>query len=101
RDIAHGGQGITFVEHAVEYHGNDTVPKLSINWLTIVPLMHPVFHHCPSYSGIVNYNTASHTSFFIFLCPGGMMGSRMIMPLGAEWPQNTPIIRSRNPSDLV
>jgi hypothetical protein len=43
-DTAHRGQGIAFVEHAVENHGDDTIPKLSINWLTIIPLtVHPVF----------------------------------------------------------
>src|SRR6266480_1737077 len=44
RDVAHGGQRIAFVEHAVENHGDDTVAKLAVNWLAIIPLMHPVFH---------------------------------------------------------
>src|SRR5207244_12094821 len=54
RDIAHRGQRIAFLEHAVEYHGDDTVAKLAINWLTVVPFtMHPVFHHCTSYGDLV------------------------------------------------
>jgi len=28
--------------------------------------MHPVFDHCASYSDIVNYNTSSQASFFLF-----------------------------------
>jgi len=45
RDIAHRRQRIAFVEHAVENHGNDTIPKLSINRLPVVPFtLHPVFH---------------------------------------------------------
>src|SRR5207245_4440432 len=71
RDIAHGRQRIAFFEHAVEYHGDDTMAKLAVNRLTVVPFtMHPVFDHCASYSDIVNYNTSSQASFFfIFLCP--------------------------------
>ena len=38
RDIAHGGQGIAFLEHAVEDHGDDAVAKLAVNRLTVVPL---------------------------------------------------------------
>src|SRR5258707_447741 len=38
RDIAHRRQRITFLEHAVEYHRDDTVPKLAVNRLTVVPL---------------------------------------------------------------
>src|SRR6266446_807650 len=34
RDIAHRRQRLAFVEHAVEYHGNDTIPMLAINRLT-------------------------------------------------------------------
>src|SRR5438874_1510878 len=42
-DVAHGWQRIAFVEHAVEYHMDDTIAKLSINRLTIVPFtIHPV-----------------------------------------------------------
>src|SRR6266849_1148747 len=70
RDIAHGRQGIAFFERAVEYHGDDTIAKLAVNWLTVVPvIIHPVFHHCVSYSDIVNYNTSSHVSFFNFSWP--------------------------------
>ncbi len=64
RNVAHRRQRIAFFEHAIEYHGDDTIPKLAINRLTVVPLtMHPVFEHCASYSDIVNYNTSSHASF--------------------------------------
>ena len=38
RDIAHRRQRIAFFEHAVEYHGDDTVAKLAVNRLAIVPL---------------------------------------------------------------
>src|ERR1700686_1591275 len=45
RDIAHGGQGIALLEHAVEYHRDDAVAKLAVNRLTVVPLtIHEVFH---------------------------------------------------------
>src|SRR6202521_3436407 len=45
RDVAHGGQGIAFLEHAVEYHRDDAVAKLAVNRLTVVPLtIHEVFH---------------------------------------------------------
>src|SRR5258708_7319568 len=45
RDIAHGGQRIAFLQHAVEYHRDHTVAKLAINRLTVVPLtIHEVFH---------------------------------------------------------
>jgi len=41
--------------------------KLAVNRLTVVPFtMHPVFDHCASYSDIVNYNTSSQASFFLF-----------------------------------
>ena len=44
RDIAHGGQRIAFLEHAVEYQGDDAVAKLAVNRLTVVPLaIHSVF----------------------------------------------------------
>ncbi len=42
RDIAHGRQRIAFLEHAVEYHGDDTVAKLAVDRLTVVPL---TIHH--------------------------------------------------------
>src|SRR6202521_2422109 len=42
RDIAHGGQRIAFLEHAVKYHGDDAVAKLAVNRLTVVPL---TMHH--------------------------------------------------------
>jgi len=45
RDIAHGGQGIAFLEHAIEDHRDYTVAKLAVNRLTVVPLtIHEVFH---------------------------------------------------------
>src|ERR1700682_418248 len=70
-DIAHGGERIAFVEHAVEDHGNDTIAQLAVNWLTVVPLsVHPVFDHCASCSVVVNYNTIPQASFFLnFLRP--------------------------------
>ena len=37
-DIAHGRQRIAFFEHAVEYHGDDTVTKLAVNRLAVIPL---------------------------------------------------------------
>ena len=44
RDIAHRGQRIAFLEHAVEYHRDDAVAKLAVNRLTVVPLtVHQVF----------------------------------------------------------
>src|SRR4029077_4777627 len=72
RDIAHRRQRIAFFEHAVENHGNDTTPQLSVNWLPVVPFtLHPVFHHPFSYSDIVNYNTMAQASSFLkfFLPP--------------------------------
>src|SRR2546426_1126509 len=39
RDIAHRGQRIAFLENSFEYHRDDTVPKLAINRLTVIPLM--------------------------------------------------------------
>src|SRR6202011_5068497 len=70
RDIAHGRQRIAFFEYAVEYHGDDAIAKLAINWLTVFPLIiHSVFDHCASYSAIVNYNTDSQASFFCFSLP--------------------------------
>ncbi len=38
RDIAHGGQRIAFLEHAVEDHRDDAVAKLAVNRLIVVPL---------------------------------------------------------------
>src|SRR5437667_1096344 len=44
RDVAHRWQCIAFFEHAIEYHRHDTVAKLAVNRLTVVPLtVHPVF----------------------------------------------------------
>src|SRR5882762_7950313 len=37
RNIAHGGQGIAFLEHAVEDHGGNTVAQLAVDRLTVVP----------------------------------------------------------------
>ena len=43
RNIADGRQRIAFIEHAVQYHVDDTIAKLSINRLTVVPFtIHPV-----------------------------------------------------------
>src|SRR5260370_22280804 len=65
RDISHGRQRVAFVEHALENHSDDTIPKLSINRLPIVPFtLHPVFHYPPSCSDIVNYNTTPPASSF-------------------------------------
>src|SRR5258706_2084516 len=42
RDIAHGRQRIALLEHAVEYHRDDSVAKLAVDRLTVVPLtIHP------------------------------------------------------------
>jgi hypothetical protein len=41
------------------------IAKLSVNRLTVVPFMHPMFHRV-SYSDVVNYNTTPQASFFIF-----------------------------------
>src|SRR5438477_3981574 len=71
RNAAHGQQRIPFVEHAVEYHVDDTVAKLAVNRLTIVPFtIHPVFH-CASYGDLVNYSTSScvQALFLIFSFP--------------------------------
>src|SRR5581483_7770110 len=79
-DIAHRGQGIAFFEHAVENHMDDTIPKLSINRLIIIPFtIHPVLQtptatnlratppiaSFASYGDIVNYNTRSRASLFL------------------------------------
>src|SRR2546427_6311012 len=42
-DSAHGRQRVAFLEHALENQRDDTVPKLSVNWLTVVPF---AFHPC-------------------------------------------------------
>src|SRR5271165_1368988 len=45
RDIAYGGQRIAFLENSIEYHRDDTVAKLAVNRLTVVPLtVHHGFH---------------------------------------------------------
>ena len=38
RDVAHRRQGIAFLEHPVEDHGDDAVAKLPVDRLTVVPL---------------------------------------------------------------
>src|SRR5215472_1890531 len=44
RDIAHGGQRIAFLEHAVENQRDHAITKLAVNRLIVVPLtVHPVF----------------------------------------------------------
>src|SRR6266496_1411360 len=44
RDGAYRGQGIALLEHAVEYHRDHTVAKLTVNRLTVIPLtVHQVF----------------------------------------------------------
>src|SRR5712692_4046229 len=43
-DIAHRRQRIAFFEHTVEYHRDDTVAKLAVDRLTVIPLtVHQVF----------------------------------------------------------
>src|SRR5258708_25911243 len=45
RDIAHGEQGIAFLEYTVEYHRDHAVAKLAVNRLTVVPLtIHEIFY---------------------------------------------------------
>jgi hypothetical protein len=66
RDTAHGRQRIAFFEYAAENHGDDTIAKLAVNRLTVVPLMHPVFYWVP-YSVILNYNTQSRASSLFLL----------------------------------
>src|SRR6266849_4729322 len=56
-DIAHGGQRIAFLEHAVEYHGDDAVAKLAVNRLTVVPL---TIHH--GFQITLTRNTPLHTT---------------------------------------
>src|SRR5438128_8207326 len=89
RDIAHRRQRIAFVEHAVENHVNNTIAKLAIDWLSVIPFtIHSVLQtallpsasgpasieRCVSYSDIVKYNTISRASSFCqnfsrqFLC---------------------------------
>jgi hypothetical protein len=42
-DIPYRGHGIAFFEHAVEYHMDDTVTKLAIDRLIVIPFtIHPV-----------------------------------------------------------
>src|SRR5882724_6798637 len=44
RHVAHRWQCIAFFEHAIEDHRHDSVAKLAVNRLTVVPLtVHPVF----------------------------------------------------------
>src|ERR1700688_365055 len=38
RNVAHRGQRIAFLEHAVEYHRDHAVAKLAVDRLTVVPL---------------------------------------------------------------
>src|SRR5438093_12846358 len=38
RDVAHGRQRIAFLEHAVEHQFDDTIAKLAVNRLTVIPL---------------------------------------------------------------
>src|SRR4029077_11606255 len=65
RDIAHGRQRIAFVENAVENHGDDTIPQLSINRLPVVPFtVHPVFPRV-SFSDIHTYITPARASLFL------------------------------------
>src|SRR5438445_615768 len=45
RDCAHGGQRIAFLENSVEYNRDDTIAKLAVNRLTVIPLtVHHVIH---------------------------------------------------------
>src|SRR5258708_4086984 len=38
RDIAHGGEGVAFLQNSVDYHRDETRAKLAVNRLTVVPL---------------------------------------------------------------
>src|ERR1700720_994010 len=87
RNIAHGRQRIPFFEHAVEYHGDDTVTKLAVNRLTVIPFtIHSVFHinHCASYSDIVNYNTHAHASLFSFFFARRSRRHPVSLPTGSR-----------------
>src|SRR5438445_9502811 len=58
RDVAHRWQCIAFFEHAIEYHRHDSVAKLAVTRLTVVPLtVHPVFQItlCERYSPVILY----------------------------------------------
>src|SRR5882724_13368512 len=64
-DIPHRRQRIAFFEHAIEYHRHDSVAKLAVNRLTVVPLtVHPVFQitPCERYSPVILYvaNPGAH-----------------------------------------
>ena len=76
-DVAHRGQRIAFLEHAVEDHRDDTIAQLAVDRLAVVPFtIHPVFRVALtsdmrgaaglgfSYSVIVDYNTTSRASIF-------------------------------------
>src|SRR6478672_2864586 len=79
RNIAHRRQWIAFVEHAVQHHMHDTIAKLAIDWLSVIPFtIHSVLQtallpsasgpasieRCVSYSDIVNYITIARASLF-------------------------------------
>src|SRR6266545_861644 len=63
-DVAHGGQRIALLEHAVEDQGDDAVAELAVDRLTVVPFT--VHFSVPGSAGdVVNYNTSSHASLFL------------------------------------
>src|SRR5438045_3701584 len=81
RNIADGGERITFLEDAVENHMNAAVAELAIDGLAVVPftahyrfhrilsreVRAAVFDRCLSYSVIHNYNTISgRQALFLF-----------------------------------
>jgi hypothetical protein len=78
RDITDGRKRVAFVEYAIEYHVDDTIAKLSINRLTVIPLtIHPALQTTfgrgfrdlvlidpASYADVVNYITNALASLF-------------------------------------
>src|SRR5205823_626921 len=68
RDMPHRRQRIAFVEQTVENHSHDTIAKLSINWLTIIPFtVHPESRR----ASLVLYLTITqvHASLFFVVLP--------------------------------
>src|SRR6266487_2766316 len=114
RNTAHGRQRIAFVEHTVEYHMDDTIAKLAINRLTIVPFTrHSRFQidHFLSYSDIVNYNTIPQASLFLIFfarcsrrhlhwdkeLPGTVAANRPLHVMGVQaYPPHLEAMRIRN-----
>src|SRR5438445_5119441 len=70
RDIPHGGQRIAFLEHAVEYHRDDTVTKLAVDRLTVIPLtVHHVFQIAPNRDTLPVNSSAEGRSARGLVCP--------------------------------